>query len=239
MMAGERYIINEIAGLLRKWGSPQEASRKLTRIADEAPNTLTHYQPQVISQMLDQSAKGNIDTALMNPANFKHIAAEMNPEDLANYYGGKKEALTRILDGLPPNVSHKTHDITDGEGERYLKEGRPRASTTRGFDSPPELRFGAPDPIYELLQAVGHNSRNRNMAITDRGDLEALVTLRTGINEDKERVRELLRNPNTEIHSQPTIIDGREVRSKRVAPLSQLFRLFGLGGISSLPMLED
>ena len=87
MMAGERYIINEIAGLLRKWGSPQEASRKLTRIADEAPNTLTHYQPQVISQMLDQSAKGNIDTALMNPANFKHIAAEMNPEDLANYYG--------------------------------------------------------------------------------------------------------------------------------------------------------
>ena len=166
-MAGERFVINTITDILRKWGSPQEAARKLTRIADEAPNTLTQFQPPVVAEQLDRAGRG--------------------------------------YDDIDSNLE-------------------------LSFDSPP-----TPNPI---LRVDSHEGRNRSRTMSDRGDLETLVSLgtRSGYPKEAAHIKELLRNPQTEIYSQP---DTTGQNSMRVGPLSQLFRLLGLGGISSLPMLED
>jgi len=57
-----------------------------------------------------------------------------------------------------------------------------------------------------------------------------------GSPQEAAHIKGLLRNPKTEIYSQP---DTTGQNSVKVGPLSQLFRILGLGGISSLPMLED
>jgi|TARA_R110000824_G_scaffold361599_3_gene549525 hypothetical protein len=241
-MAGERFVINTITDILRKWGSPQEAARKLTRIADEAPNTLTQFQPPVVAEQLDRAGRGYDDIAIMNPSDFKTLAQDQNSYDLDLYDKAKGGDLLRILQGKP---SRATADINAGPDMRssdtnapYFQEGRYRATTNPGFDSNLELSFDSPPTPNPILRVDSHEGRNRSRTMSDRGDLETLVSLgtRSGYPKEAAHIKELLRNPQTEIYSQP---DTTGQNSMRVGPLSQLFRLLGLGGISSLPMLED
>lgn len=241
-MAGERFVINTITDILRKWGSPQEAARKLTRIADEAPNTLTQFQPRVVAEQLDRAGRGYDDIAIMNPSDFKTLAQDQNSYDLDLYEKAKGGDLLRILQGKP---SRATADINAGPDMRssdtnapYFQEGRYRATTNPGFDSNLELSFDSPPTTNPILRVDSHEGRNRSRTMSDRGDLETLVSLgtRSGYPKEAAQIKELLSNPQTEIYSQPDITGQNSVK---VGPLSQLFRILGLGGISSLPMLED
>ena len=241
-MAGERFVINTITDILRKWGSPQEAARKLTRIADEAPNTLKQFQPPVVAEQLDRAGRGYDDIAIMNPSDFKTLAQDQNSYDLDLYDKAKGGDLLRILQGKP---SRATADIDAGPDMRssdtnapYFQEGRYRATTNPGFDSNLELSFDSPPMPNPILRVDSHEGRNRSRTMSDRGDLETLVSLgtRSGYPKEAAHIKELLSNPQTEIYSQPDITGQNSVK---VGPLSQLFRILGLGGISSLPMLED
>lgn len=241
-MAGERFVINTITDILRKWGSPQEAARKLTRIADEAPNTLTQFQPPVVAEQLDRAGRGYDDIAIMNPSDFKTLAQDQNSYDLDLYEKAKGGDLLRILQRKP---SRATADIDAGPDMRssdtnvpYFQEGRYRAPTNPGFDSNLELSFDSPPTPNPILRVDSHEGRNRSRTMSDRGDLETLVSLgtRSGYPKEAAQIKELLSNPQTEIYSQPDITGQNSVK---VGPLSQLFRILGLGGISSLPMLED
>lgn len=212
--------LDKVIKLLKLWEADPEAFRKLERLMDEAPRTIDLYQNQALTTGLRRAAEDEgSEIAIMNPDRFKDIASDIGDQELMQE---KVRALSEILRGNPTG---RYDSLISGDGLSYSEPGRLRAQTDPGFEEIPYLRFD--NPFNSALHARGHEGRHRSRALSELGEQDALVMLRSYNDFD---IAEELRRPDTEILKQDT--------GGTVGYVPDLFKILSIGGLAGLPMAE-
>jgi len=125
----------------------EEIGPKLKNLEAEMPEAFTIFDKKELFSALQEASEGLTDLAVMNPADFKKIAAQINTD------------VPSINEQMTAKVSEYAGDIETGTA----------------LGKVPYLSYDTPAP--NTAQFVMHDGRHRNRAMEQLGALRNLVRL--------------------------------------------------------------
>jgi len=212
--------INFIESMARKTGRTTQEVRESIgdypeKIAMESRDLLPRQKDSDILDVMKEAQAGKSDLVVMNPNNFRQLAANMDTKDPF----------------IQKMISDKVQQYYD-----QIQEGVP-------LDDLPFMRQF--QPLDDIVQITGHDGRHRNRALARLGETKSLVRMVPsdynpggkygGIDFGSE---ELLRNvdPEARVFSE---MSGMSTGSpNKVGTLGELMKVLSVGGIAATGALE-
>ena len=261
-MAPKSKIIEELFGWLRKNEVPDIAQRwfeslnlseaekvevltpeylkKLKNLGNEFPEGFRQYEPKVLHQVIDDSAKGYSDIAVMNPEDFRMLASR-----------NIESQIQQEADWLAANPNEVIDDINT---ERLAKIDRYAEMFEGGelFDEVPWLSVQT-NISPDIAQIIGHEGRHRERALRKLGADASLVRLIPSDNMSPENLSHALRNadktmvspmlpervskmdPKAVLHTElSSMQSGEQGGGKAYKPIGDVLKFLSLGALGGL-----
>mgnify|MGYP003112401174 CR=1 FL=1 len=220
-MAGKSKIIKGLSDVAQRWFNSLDETtghrselladwpefvEKVKNLDKEAPFLFSQYEPKVLRSALAESAEGLSDLAVMNPEDFRMLAArniEMWME------GGKNFSPD---DPITQEIYSKINEYAD----MYEKGIQ--------FDDIPYFRVD--NPHKGVAQVVGHQGRHRKRAQEKIGSDLSLVRILRPENYKIKGSGDVL---HTELSSHQSAESGG---GKSYKPIDDVLKFLSLGGTS-------
>ena len=181
----------------------EEYFSKLRNLADENPEAFFQYEPSALSEILEESALGFSDIAVIAPENFRLLASRNLEKFLEEDSPMRDEILAKI--------------------ETYAD----MYDTGIPFDEVPHLMT----ELYgDVAQVVGHEGRHRMRGLERVGSDKALVSIKPDSPMNVLSEADPQTGIHSELSS---FQSGSEGGGQKIGTLEDLLKFLSLGGVSA------
>ena len=142
-----------------------EYRKKLTNLANEFPEAFRQYEPSRLHEALEDAATGYSDLAVMNPEDFRRLAAR----DLERYIKEEEEWVRMHPDEPLERAGIDEHLARISRFADMFESGHM-------FDEVPYLEVET-NLVPDIAQVTGHQGRHRNLAQQRLGAQQGLVRI--------------------------------------------------------------